>query len=173
MTTKKTADAANAAETMKLTVMTETVARFLLAPALVVALAVLVKGYADTGDGFNAGVIAALGILIQFVVFGYEEASRLPLVRHIPTFGIAAGLTLALLPAFVPLLFGEAIFTHWPPPGAEVVTFGTLEIITAVAFDVGVFLLVFGFGVGAISFVAQATAEGVTPDDRDHPEETP
>ncbi|WP_240432431.1 MnhB domain-containing protein [Rubrobacter indicoceani] len=155
-----------------MTVMTEVVARLLFAPSLVVALAVLIKGYADTGDGFNAGVIASLGILIQFVSFGYERASRLPLVRHIPTFGVAFGLTLALLPAFVPLFFGQNLFTHWPPPGAEVITFGTLEIITAVAFDVGVFLLVFGFGVGAINFVARATAEGVSADDSDRPEET-
>lgn len=155
-----------------MTVMTEVVGRLLFAPALVVALGVLIKGYADTGDGFNAGVIASIGVLMQFVIFGYEYASKLPLVRHIPTFGVAFGLTLALLPAFVPLLFGQNIFTHWPPPGAEVATFGTLEFITAVVFDVGVFLLVFGFGVGGINFIARATAEGVTPDDRDKPEET-
>ncbi|MGI8650887.1 MAG: MnhB domain-containing protein [Rubrobacter sp.] len=152
--------------------MTEVVGKLLFAPSLIVALAILIKGYADTGDGFNAGVVASLGVLIQLVIFGYEEVTRLPLIRHIPTFGVAFGLTLALLPAFVPLLFGANIFTHWPPPGAEVTTFGTLEIITAVAFDVGVFLLVFGFGVGAMNFIARATAEGVSPDDREHPEET-
>ncbi|MDX5893664.1 MnhB domain-containing protein [Rubrobacter radiotolerans] len=161
-----------------MTEMTEVVARVLFAPSLVAALGVLVKGYADTGDGFNAGVIASLGVLVQFVVFGYETASKLPLIRYIPAFGLSVGLTVALLPAFVPLLFGEAIFTHWPPPGASVATFGTLEFITAVVFDVGVFLLVFGFGVGAISYVARAISEGVVlADDRDElespVEETP
>lgn len=154
---------------MNPTVMTQTVARTLLLPTLVVALAVLVKGYADVGDGFNAGVIASLGILMQYVVFGYREAKELPLVRHIPAFGMCAGLTIALLVAFVPLFFGEPILTHFPPPGAEVIHIGTLEIITAVAFDVGIFLLVFGFGVGAIHLIARATEEGVEDrgDDRD------
>lgn len=157
---------------MTSTVMTRAVARLLFAPSLVAALGVLVKGYTDTGEGFSAGVIASLGVLVQYVVFGYAEASRMPLVRYIPGFGVSVGLLVALLPAFVPLFFGEAIFTHWPPPGAEVLEFGTLEIITAVAFDIGVFLLVFGFGVGSIDFIARATIEGVSPDDTEHPEET-
>ena len=37
---------------------TRHVARLMLAPVLMIALAVLVKGYADVGDGFAAGVIA-------------------------------------------------------------------------------------------------------------------
>ena len=52
------------------TVLTRMVARLLLAPVLVVAAAVLVKGYADVGDGFAAGVIAALGVLLQYLAFG-------------------------------------------------------------------------------------------------------
>ena len=45
--------------------VTRVVARMLLAPILVVALAILVKGFVDVGDGFSAGVVAALGILLQ------------------------------------------------------------------------------------------------------------
>jgi multicomponent Na+:H+ antiporter subunit C len=66
------------------TTLTRMVARGLLAPILVVAAAILVKGYADVGDGFAAGVVAALGVLLQILAFGREEvAAALPL-RHAP-----------------------------------------------------------------------------------------
>ena len=137
------------------TVLTQTIARLMLVPIFMVAAAVLVKGYADVGDGFSAGVIAALGVLLQDIAFGHRNVDRMPLVRWAPT-GAFAGLTITLLVAFTPLLRGDAIMTHVPAPDAKVIHLGTLEILTAVAFDVGVFLLVFGFTVGAIGMVARS-----------------
>jgi multisubunit Na+/H+ antiporter MnhB subunit len=144
---------------MGTTILIRLVARLLLAPTIVVALAVLFKGYADTGDGFNAGVIAATGVLLQYVAFGYREASRLLPVRHARAAGILGGLLLSYAVAFAPVLRGHPIFTHFPRPGEEVIHLGTLEILTAVAFDVGVFLLVFGFVVGTIDIIARAADE--------------
>ena len=137
------------------TVLTQTIARLLLLPTLTVALATLVKGYADTGDGFTAGVIAALAVLIQYVAFGAPEVARFLPVRHAPAVAFA-GLALALVVTFAPVLRGEPIMTHAPPPGASVVHLGTVELITAVLFDVGVFLLVFGFFVSILESVARA-----------------
>jgi hypothetical protein len=56
--------------------------------------------------------------------------------------------------ATFPLFVGEPLLTHYPPPGSEVIYLGTLEVITAVAFDAGIFLLVFGFAVGTIRLVS-------------------
>lgn len=141
------------------TVMTRTIARLLFLPSLMTALAVLVKGYADVGDGFNAGVIASLGFLLQYAAFGYEEAKKKLRVRYLPAVGFFGGLIIALLTAFVPLFLGDPIFRHSPPPGTDVIHIGSLELITAVAFDVGVFLLVFGFAVGTMDTIARATAQ--------------
>ena len=137
-----------------MTTLTQMIARLLLLPILMTAAAVLVKGYADTGDGFAAAVIAAFGVLLQYVAFGYRVGARFRLSRWLPLIS-GAGLLLALLVAFVPSLRGQAPLTHAPPPGEEVVHFGTLELLTAVLFDVGVFLLVFGFAVGAIDLIAR------------------
>lgn len=136
------------------TVLTQTIARLMLVPTFMVAGGVLVKGYADVGDGFSAGVIAALGVLLQDIAFGHRDVDRMPLVRWAPV-GAFVGLAITLVVAFTPLLRGDAIMTHAPAPDAKVIHFGTLEIITAVAFDVGVFLLVFGFAVGAIGMIAR------------------
>jgi multicomponent Na+:H+ antiporter subunit B len=116
----------------------------LLGPALMVAAAIIVKGYTDVGDGFSAGVIVALAISLRYITFGPERAERsLPVLRHAPVLA-AGGLLLALAVGFAPVLNGDPPFTHWPAPEADVVKFGTLELISAVAFDIGVFLLVCG-----------------------------
>lgn len=138
---------------MVTTGLTRAVARLLLAPALVVAIAVLIKGYSDVGDGFAGGAIAALGVLLQYLAFGRAAVQRLLPVRRAAHVAVT-GLLIALAVAFVPVLAGTAPLQHAPAPGAEVVYLGSLELITAVAFDVGVFLLVLGMVVGTIHLVA-------------------
>src|SRR5919205_282198 len=97
------------------TVLTRTVARLLLLPTLMVAAAVLVKGYSQTGDGFSAGVIAATGVLLQYLVFGRRAVRRVLPGGLAPT-AILIGLLLALLLAFVPTLLGRPVLTHAPAP---------------------------------------------------------
>jgi multisubunit Na+/H+ antiporter MnhB subunit len=137
------------------TVLTQLVARALFLPTLVIAFGIMIKGYGDTGDGFSAGVIAALGILMQVIAFGVDELDRLPLVRYAPA-GTFVGLLLSLAIVFIPVLRGDPLFTHTPGPGEHVVYFGTLEFITPVLFDVGVFLVVFGFCIGVIGAIVRA-----------------
>ncbi len=120
----------------------DVVAPRLLGPAVMVAAAIIVKGYTDVGDGFSAGVIVALAISLRYVCFGTAGAERsLPVVRHAPVVAVA-GLLLGLAVGFLPVAFGEPPFTHVPGPGDHVVKLGTLELISAVAFDLGLFLLV-------------------------------
>lgn len=135
--------------------MTELVCRLLFAPTLMVAFATLVKGYAETGDGFAAGIIAALAFLMQFVAFGERHVRRELHTRYAPTVAVL-GLALALAVTFVPVLLGHPILTHWPPPDAPVIHLGRVELLSAFAFDIGVFLLVVGFSVTALSLVARA-----------------
>ena len=120
------------------------VARLLLAPSGVVAAAFIVKGYSDVGDGFSAGVIVALAVALQYIALGTPQAeAALPFLRFAPALGVS-GLLLALAVGFFPLMYGAAPFTHWPPPGEHPITIGTLELTSAVVFDIGVFLLVVG-----------------------------
>ncbi len=140
------------------TILTRTVARLLLLPTLVVAIATLVKGYSATGDGFSAGVIAASGILLQYLAFG-RRAVRHVVPASLPPAMVAAGLLLALLVAFVPTIFGNPVLTHTPAPDEPVISLGTLELHTAVLFDVAVFCLVFGFVVGVIDRIGGAAED--------------
>jgi multisubunit Na+/H+ antiporter MnhB subunit len=142
---------------MTTTILTRTVSRALLTPVLAVAAAILVKGYADVGDGFAAAAVAALGVLLQYVGCSREEAERLLIVRRATQIAFG-GLSLALAVALVPWLAGGAILEHSPRPGSEPVYLGTLELITAFAFDIGIFGLVLGAAVAIIDAIARERA---------------
>lgn len=135
--------------------MTQRIARLLFAPTLMVAFAVLIKGYVGGGDGFAAGIIAGVAFVMQFVAFGERTVRRSLHTRYAPVVAMC-GLALALACTFLPVLRGLPVLTHWPPTDAKVMHFGTVEILTAVAFDIGVFLLVVGFTVTALSLVSRA-----------------
>ena len=131
------------------------VARVLYLPVMMVAAALLVKGFVEVGDGFSAGVVAALGVLLRYLSTG-DEAQVLLVRLAVPV--ALAGLLLALATAALPLLWGEAVLTHVPPPGTTPVRLGTLELMSAALFDAGVFVLVLGFTVGVVAPFARLSA---------------
>lgn len=138
-----------------MSVLTEAVARLLLAPALMVAGAILVKGYVDVGDGFSAAVVVTLAIALQYLVLGARRTEEeIPLLRFAPRVAIA-GLLIALASGFFPLLFGDPLFSHEPGPGERPIHIGRLELMTPVLFDVGVFLLVAGALIALIHHLAE------------------
>jgi multicomponent Na+:H+ antiporter subunit B len=140
------------------TLLTRTIARLLLLPTLVVAVATMIKGYAQAGDGFSAGVIAATAILLQYLAFGRRAVHHL-LPAYLAPAAVLFGLLLALLVAFLPSVLGQPPLTHVPAPGAAVISLGALAVHTAVLFDLAVFCLVFGFVVGVLDRFGAAAEE--------------
>ncbi|MCZ7589925.1 MAG: hypothetical protein M5U27_13925 [Gaiella sp.] len=142
-----------------MSVILEVVCPRLLGPAAMVAAAIIVKGYSDVGDGFSAGVVVALAVALRYVTLGAERAERsLPVLRHAPVLAVA-GLLLVLAIGFFPVAFGEPPLTHFPRAGEPVVEIGALELTTAVALDVGIFLLVAGALVETIHQIARLVEE--------------
>jgi multicomponent Na+:H+ antiporter subunit B len=141
------------------TVLSSGIARLLLPVTFVGAIALLVKGYVAVGDGFSAGVTAASGILLQYLAFKPQIVEQLSPVRY-STWIAIAGLLLTFSVVFGPVLFGLPLLVHFPLPGKEVSTIGTLELHTSVLFDLGVFGLVFGFIVTFMSSIMRVEREG-------------
>jgi multicomponent Na+:H+ antiporter subunit B len=147
--------------------MLRELARLVWAPSLVVAAGLIVKGYAEVGDGFAAGVVVALATALSYVALGASGAEReLPHLRHAPKLAVG-GLLLALADGFFPLLLGEPPFSHRPGPGAHVATVGSLELFTPVVFDLGVFFLVVGVLTVMLHHLADPDSRAGTP--RDEP----
>ena len=140
-------------------------ARHALAVSLVSAVALLFKGYTGAGDGFAAGAVIAVALGLQLVAGGPEQATRQPLLRHAGSVTLG-GLLLALAVTFAPVLFGDAPMTHWPPPGEHVTKIGSIELITAVAFDVGVCALVVGAFGGILGLLADPRLDDEREDAR-------
>jgi multisubunit Na+/H+ antiporter MnhB subunit len=122
----------------------DVVAPRLLAPAIMLAIALIVKGYAEVGEGFSAGVIVALAVGLRYVTLGRGRADRtLPFARRADVVA-TAGLLIAFAFGFAGLIVGQPPFTHLPLHGEPVISIGRLELTTAVGFDVGLFLVVVG-----------------------------
>jgi multisubunit Na+/H+ antiporter MnhB subunit len=144
------------------TVLMKMVARLLLLPSFVIAVAMLIHGYVNVGDGFSAGVVASSGVALQYIVFGWRETeARFRAWRFAPLLALL-GLFIVLLIVFVPVALGDPLLTHYPRAYLHVRHLGSIEFLTAALFDVGVFLLVFGFVVTTISLIAHSA-------ERSHP----
>jgi multisubunit Na+/H+ antiporter MnhB subunit len=154
-TARPSSSADGAARVPAARVVTRGIARLLYLPTLLVGAALLVKGFVETGDGFSAGVVTALGVLLRYLAFGQEETGSLPPVRYATTIALS-GLLVALGVDAASLFLGDAVLTQYPSAGTEPIHLGTLELMTAVLFDFGVFLLVFGSVVGVVSLFARA-----------------
>ena len=138
----------------------DVVATRLLAPAVMLAAALIVKGYTDVGEGFSAGVIVALAVGIRYVTLGRARADMTLGIARRAHVVAAAGLLIALAFGFAGVVFGEPPFTHLPRPGEPVVRIGTLELTTAIGFDVGLFLLVSGSLVVLVRNLTGLIADG-------------
>ena len=135
-----------------------TAARYVLAVSFVIAAALLVKGYTGAGDGFAAGAVVAVALGLQVVAGGREQVERVFLLRHAGLVALA-GLVLALASGFFPIATGDPPFTHLPAPGEPVTKVGSVELATALLFDVGVFLLVIGAVGGILALLADPRLE--------------
>jgi multicomponent K+:H+ antiporter subunit A len=118
-----------------------TVTRLVFFLVLLFSLYLLLRGHNSPGGGFIAGVMTALGILLQAI------ASDLHYVRLVfrvePRVLAGVGLMIALTTGLVPMLLGypflTSTFGHVHLPGL-----GEVEIASAFFFDLGVYCVVVG-----------------------------
>jgi multicomponent K+:H+ antiporter subunit A len=115
--------------------------RLLLPLALLVSVFIFLRGHNLPGGGFIAGLVTAIALIMQYLANGVTWThARLPANMH-PV--IAAGLAIAILTGLGSLAFGHPFLTstfghvHWP-------VVGDFELASAMAFDLGVYLVVVG-----------------------------
>ncbi len=118
-----------------------TFARLLLPLALLVSVFIFLRGHNLPGGGFIAGLVTAIALIMQYLANGVSWThARLPEGTQ-PL--IAAGLCIALLTGLASWAFGRPFLTstfghlNWP-------LVGEFELASAMAFDLGVFLVVVG-----------------------------
>ncbi|MCB1877363.1 MAG: DUF4040 domain-containing protein, partial [Chromatiales bacterium] len=134
--------------------------RLLLPLALMVAVYILLRGHNLPGGGFIAGLIAAVALIMQYLGNGIHWTQSRISPKLNPFVGI--GLLIATVTGLTSWWFGYPFLTtafthvHWP-------VVGDFEIASAMAFDLGVFLVV--VGVTLVILVRLGKLHGVgTPD---------
>ncbi len=122
-------------------VIMATLTQILLPLALLVAVFILLRGHNQPGGGFIAGLVTAVALIVQFLANGtHWTQQRMPSDSH-PL--VAWGLGVAAITGLASGLFGAPFLTsthghlHWP-------VVGDFELASAMAFDLGVFLVVVG-----------------------------
>lgn len=114
---------------------------------LLFALYMALKGHNAPGGGFIGGLIAAVALMLYRMSHGREAMARLMPIH--PRVVVAAGLAIATLTGFVPLLFGEPMLRSIAP----YINLGIgdpVHLPSALWFDLGVLLVVVGVSVGMI-----------------------
>jgi multicomponent K+:H+ antiporter subunit A len=138
--------------------------RPLLPLVLAVSVFILLRGHNLPGGGFIAGLVAAVAVMLQYLAGGIDFAAariRIDYVRM-----IAIGLTIAVATGAGSWVFGRPFMTsafgYLEPP-----LVGKFEVASAMAFDLGVFVVVLS-GVllvlselGGLSRRERGTGEGL------------
>jgi multicomponent K+:H+ antiporter subunit A len=115
--------------------------RLLLPLALMVSVYIFLRGHNLPGGGFIAGLITAVALIMQYLANGVEWTHNRMTANLHPIIG--AGLLIGLLTGLASFVFGYPFLTsafthvHWP-------IVGDFEVASAIAFDLGVYLVVVG-----------------------------
>jgi multicomponent K+:H+ antiporter subunit A len=122
-------------------VIMATLTRILLPLALMVAAFILLRGHNQPGGGFIAGLITAVALIVQYLANGAAWTHQRMASDNHPL--IAWGLGIATFTGLASWAFDHPFLTstfgymNWP-------VVGKFEFASAMAFDLGVFLVVVG-----------------------------
>jgi multicomponent K+:H+ antiporter subunit A len=113
--------------------------RPLLPLALTVAVYIFLRGHNLPGGGFIAGLIAAVALMLQYIASGIDYAAARLRIDYVRVLGL--GLLIATVTGLASLAIGKPFLTsafgYVHPPVIE-----KFELASAMAFDLGVFLVV-------------------------------
>ena len=116
-------------------------AQLMLPLTLTVSVFLFLRGHNAPGGGFIAGLVLAVPLLIQYVIQGAASVESRFGFDYIRCIGV--GLMVAGISGAASLLF-EVGFLTSGHVDLEVPLLGTLPLASAIGFDTGVYLVVFG-----------------------------
>ena len=126
--------------------------RVLLPLAITVAVFIFLRGHNEPGGGFIAGLIVAIALIMQYLASGYAWAAKR--ARLDSQVMIGAGIAIAGLTGIASLLLGWPFLTS-SYTYLRIPLIGEVEIASAVAFDLGVFLTVVGVVMVSLSQISR------------------
>jgi monovalent cation:proton antiporter len=118
-----------------------TVTRLVFFIILLFSVYLLLRGHNSPGGGFIAGVMTALGILLQSIAEDLSYVRKVFRVepRWLAALGLLTSFTTGLVPMALGYPFLTSTYGHLHVP-----VLGDIEIATAMFFDFGVYFVVVG-----------------------------
>lgn len=118
-----------------------TVSQVLLPLALMVSVFIFFRGHNLPGGGFIAGLVTAVAIILQYIAHGVDWVKTRMEVEYQRV--IAIGLTIALVTGIGSMVFNKPFLTSWFDY-YHLPLLGEIELASAIAFDLGVYITVVG-----------------------------
>ncbi|MEO3677607.1 monovalent cation/H+ antiporter subunit A [Rheinheimera fenheensis] len=118
-----------------------TVSQSLLPLAIMVSIYIFFRGHNLPGGGFIAGLVTAVAIILQYIAQGVDWVKARMNVEYQRV--VAVGLMIALLTGVASWLFNRPFLTSWFDY-FDVPLLGKIELASAMAFDLGVYVTVVG-----------------------------
>lgn len=127
-------------------------ARTMVPTLALFSLFLLIVGHDLPGGGFAGGLLVSAALLMVFFAFGVRGLRRaVPVDPEILT---GVGLGLAILGGIVGWLFADAFLAYASTP-ITLPILGTVKLTSLLLFDLGVYVLVVGLVVTAVSRLGQ------------------
>lgn len=121
------------------TLILKTAANYLHPLLLLFSVFILLRGHYEPGGGFLGGLIASIAFVLH--AFANGSPNTLKLLKVHPGVLVPIGLMISLISGLLPMLAGDPFMTVlWFEQPVPVIGM----IGTALLFDIGVFLVVFG-----------------------------
>ena len=143
--------------------------RIILPLTLSVGIFLFLRGHNQPGGGFIAALVVGIAFLVQYLAAGFDWSDeRLPFGEHRL---IGWGVLLAMATGIGAMLLGANFLTSWFDY-FHLPLIGTFELASAMLFDAGVFLTVFGavmLALTQLSHVAQRAARGAKASGAERP----
>ena len=129
----------------------ETLIPVVVRATLLLSLFLLFAGHNAPGGGFVGGLVGSVALVLAFATRGYPAMRAA--ARFEGTTYLGAGLLVAGATGATPMLFGEPFLTSskWI---VSIPAIGDVAVTTALAFDVGVYLVVVGLVLAVLSALA-------------------
>ena len=118
-----------------------TVSQSLLPLAVMVSIYIFFRGHNLPGGGFIAGLVTAVAIILQYIAQGVDWVKARMNVEYQRV--VAVGLLIALATGAASWLFNRPFLTSWFDY-FDLPVLGKLELASAIAFDLGVYVTVVG-----------------------------
>ncbi|GHG76760.1 monovalent cation/H+ antiporter subunit A [Alishewanella longhuensis] len=131
-----------------------TVAQSILPLALMVSVFIFFRGHNLPGGGFIAGLITAVAIILLYISQGVDWVKARMNIEYQRV--VAVGLMIALLTGLASWAFERPFLTSWFDY-FELPLFGQIELASAIAFDLGVYITVVGATLLILSSLGKMT----------------